>query len=235
MHDEHQSYWSHSPFNITPGVVTHSSGNHGAALALAAHKRGIPAYIVMPSNSSNVKFQAVESYRGIIEHCEPNLQAREATCAQVIQRTGATMVHPFNDYRIIAGQSTATIELLAQANKLDIILCPVGGGGLLSGTALAAHFFGGGQQNGTPTRVIGVEPEKVDDAARSFKSGSIEPVKDPNSTIADGLRTTLGDKTLPIIRHYVADIVTVSEEAIVNAMLLLWERMKIVVEVCNVI
>ena len=205
------------------GVVAHSSGNHAQALALAARRRGIPAYIVMPDNAPAVKKAAVAGYGGQITFCAPTLAAREATQAAVVAATGATVVHPYNDVRVIAGQGTATLELLEDVPDLDVILAPVGGGGLLSGTAIAATEL-------SPNiRVIGVEPAGADDAYRSLAAGSIIPSLQPQ-TIADGLLTSLGDLTFPIIRDRVEQIVTVSEEAIVAAMKFIWERAKLIVE-----
>ena len=205
------------------GVVTHSSGNHAQALSLAARLRGIEAYIVMPSSAPQVKKAAVEDYGGKITFCEPTLAARESTQAQVIAKTGATMVHPYNDYQVIAGQGTAALELLEDVPDLEVILVPVGGGGLLSGTAIAASEISPG------IRVIGAEPERADDAFRSIAAGRIIPSVNPQ-TIADGLLTSLGDLTFPIIKERVDQIVTVSEEGIVAAMRFLWERDKIIVE-----
>jgi len=205
------------------GVATHSSGNHAAALALAARWRGIPAYVVMPENASHVKKLAVAGYGAEIIFCRPTLEARERTLAEVVARTGAAFVHPYNDLRVIAGQGTAAIELCEQVQKLDVVVAPVGGGGLLSGTAIAISL-------GCPAaEVIGAEPERADDAYQSFRSGRLVPSVHPN-TIADGLLTSLGELTFPIILRYVKDIVLVSEEAIVEAMRCLWERMKILVE-----
>jgi threonine dehydratase len=205
------------------GVATHSSGNHAQALARAARIRNIPAYIVMPDNAPEVKINAVKAYGGIITFCQPTLQAREETIQQVINQTGAVEVHPYNNYTIIAGQATAAKELIEDTGNLDIILCPVGGGGLLSGTALAASYFG------DHTSVIACEPEKADDAFRSFYSGTIQPSINPQ-TIADGLLTSLGSRNFPVIRQYVEKVITVSEENIIKAMWLIFERMKIVVE-----
>jgi threonine dehydratase len=205
------------------GVATHSSGNHAQALALAAKNRGAKAHIVMPNNSSKVKIIAVQGYGGNIIFCEPTLQARETTLEQVVKDTGATFIHPYNDYRVIAGQATCALELLEEVENLDFVMAPVGGGGLLSGTALAVS-------NLSPhTRIIAVEPQGADDAFRSLKEGRIIPSVNPK-TIADGLLTSLGDKTFPIIREYVHQIVTVSEDAIISSMRLVWERMKIVIE-----
>ncbi|MCB9231683.1 MAG: pyridoxal-phosphate dependent enzyme [Bacteroidia bacterium] len=205
------------------GVATHSSGNHAQALALAAKMQGIPAYIVMPENAPRVKVEAVKGYGAEITFCEPNLAARESTLVQVVKNTGAAFVHPFNDYRIIAGQATAAYELIGEVPGLDIIMAPVGGGGLLSGTALSTYYFSPGSQ------VIAAEPAGADDAKRSLIRGHIVPSEHPK-TIADGLLTSLGEKTFEIIRTYVNEILTVTEENIIRAMRLHWERMKIVVE-----
>jgi threonine dehydratase len=206
------------------GVVTHSSGNHAAALARAAQLRGITAHIVMPAGAPASKVHNVGSYGGWITFCEPNLTAREAACAQVSTRTGATIVHPFDDLRVAAGQGTATIEFLEDAPDLDVILCPVGGGGLLCGTAVAAKALRRGIQ------AIGVEPALADDVAQSFRAGRRISIPTP-ATIADGLRTNCtGEKNFPIIQQYVDDIVTVSEEGIIAAMRELWEKLRIVIE-----
>ena len=209
--------------DLSHGVATHSSGNHAAALALAARIRGIPAYIVMPDNAPDVKKEAVTAYGAEITYCPPTLQDREETLAKIVKLTGATFVHPFNDYRIIAGQATAALELFEDVPDIDIVMTPVGGGGLLSGTALSAHYLS------SSTRVIAAEPEGADDAYHSFKSGEIIPSKNP-TTIADGLLASLGDKTFDIIRRFVNDIVTVDDTAIIHATRLIIERMKIVVE-----
>jgi threonine dehydratase len=205
------------------GVATHSSGNHAAALALAARLRSVPAHVVMPRTAKAVKRAAVAGYGARIVLCEPTLAAREATLADVVAATGATVVHPYNDARVIAGQGTAAFELLADVPGLDLVLAPVGGGGLLSGTAIAVA---GVSPN---TRVVGAEPAAADDAFRSFHEGRIVPSVDPR-TVADGLLTSLGTLTFAIIRERVAEIVTVSEDAIVAAMRHTWERMKIVIE-----
>jgi threonine dehydratase len=205
------------------GVATHSSGNHAAALALAARLRGIKAFIVMPKNAPQVKKTAVAGYGGMIIFCEPTLEAREITLAKVIEETGANFVHPYNDYRVIAGQGTAAQELLAEVPALDVVMAPVGGGGLLSGTSLAVS------QHSPPTHVIGAEPEGADDAYRSLREGRIIPSIEPK-TVADGLLTSLGDLTFPIIKTHVQQIVTVSEEAIISGMRHVWERMKIIIE-----
>lgn len=206
------------------GVATHSSGNHAQAVALAARENNIPSYIVMPSNSAEVKKAAVRGYGAELIECEPTLQAREDTLQQVIEQTGATMIHPYNDYRIIEGQGTACKELLEDIETpLDFILTPVGGGGLLSGTSLSAHYLS------PKTKVIGCEPQGADDAYQSFKGGKLIPQTNPN-TIADGLRTSLGEKPFEIIQQHVEDILLADDKEIIAAMQLLWERMKIVVE-----
>ncbi|MCI0511893.1 pyridoxal-phosphate dependent enzyme [candidate division KSB1 bacterium] len=208
---------------IQHGVATHSSGNHAAALALAARLRGSRAYIVMPRTAPQVKKTAVAGYRGEIIFCEPTLAAREATLAQVVSRTGATVVHPYNDARVIAGQGTAALELLQEVPDLDLVLTPVGGGGLLSGTALSVT------QLAPTARVIAAEPAGADDAFRSLQAGRIIPSENPQ-TIADGLLTSLGELTFAIIQSRVSEIVTVSETAIIAAMRFVWERMKIIIE-----
>ena len=205
------------------GVATHSSGNHAAALARAARLRGIPAYIVMPSNSSAVKVWAVKDYGGRITFCEPNQSAREAACGRVIDETGATLIHPFEDERVIAGQGTAVIELMEDAADLDVVLCPVGGGGLLAGTAIAAKHLRPG------IAIVAVEPAGAGDAAASFHAGHRTPW--PNlETVADGLRTNIGVPNFEIMRQHVDDVLTVAEPTIVTAMRTIWETLKIVVE-----
>ena len=205
------------------GVVTHSSGNHAAALARAARLRGIPAYIVMPNNSPQAKQAAVRRYGGDVVLCEPTLAARESTARQVMERTGAVFIHPYDDLRVMAGQGTTAIELLEDVPALDVILCPVGGGGQLSGIAVAAKDIK------PEVRVIGVEPAGADDAARSFKAGHIIPMLEPR-TIADGLKTSLGQRPFAEIMRLVDDIVTVREESIVQAMRQVWEVLKLIVE-----
>ncbi len=205
------------------GVATHSSGNHAQALAWAASLVNTRAYIVMPSDSSKIKIAAVKGYGGIITLCEPNLASRETTLARILVETGATEIHPYNNERIIAGQATAALELFDEEKELDIVMAPVGGGGLLSGTSLSAHFFS------PATRVMAAEPEQADDAWQSFTQQRLIPSVNPD-TIADGLRTSLGSITFPIILNHVQEIVTVREESIVKAMRFLWERLKIIVE-----
>jgi threonine dehydratase len=215
--------WSLSEEEAKRGVCTHSSGNHAQALALAARLRGIPAYIVMPNNAPSVKKNAVVGYGGQISFCAPTLEAREATLRRVYESTGANVVHPYNDERVIAGQGTAALQLLEDVPDLDVIITPVGGGGLLSGTAIAATETKKG------IRVIAGEPEMADDAYRSMKAGEIIPSVHPQ-TIADGLLTSLGTLTFPIIQQCVEQIVTVSEQGIVDSMKFIWERVKLVIE-----
>ncbi|MBI5823438.1 MAG: pyridoxal-phosphate dependent enzyme [Chloroflexi bacterium] len=205
------------------GVCTHSSGNHAAALALAAKMRGIPAYIVMPNNAPAVKKNAVAGYGGRITFCEPTLEARESTLDGIRLDTGANVIHPYNDERVIAGQGTVALELLEDVADLDVIIAPVGGGGLLSGTSIAAAEMKKG------IRVIAGEPEMADDAFRSMKAGKIIPSENPK-TIADGLLTSLGNLTFPIIQKNVEQIVTVSEAGIIASMKFIWERAKIIIE-----
>lgn len=205
------------------GVATHSSGNHAAALSLAAKWQGIKAYIVMPRTAPKVKVEAVKGYGGEIVFCEPTLAARETTLENVVKKTNATFIHPYDNYTIIAGQGTAALELLEQVSGLDLVMAPVGGGGLMSGTALTVSSLS------PKTQIFGAEPAGADDAYRSFKDGKIYPSINPK-TIADGLLTSLSEKTFGIIRKHVHEILTVSEESIIQAMRLIWERMKIIVE-----
>ena len=205
------------------GVVTHSSGNHAAALARAAQLRGIPAWIVMPSNAPAVKRAAVEAYGGTITFCKPTLAARESTAQDLLQKTGAQMIHPYDNRNVIAGQGTAALELLNEVADLDFILAPVSGGGLLSGTAIAAKAMN------PKIRVIGCEPKNADDAFRSMASGQLEPAA-KSDTIADGLRATLCPLTFSILRDCVDQVVTVTEDEIGSTMRTIWERMKIVIE-----
>ncbi len=215
--------FSLSENELKNGVATHSSGNHAQALARAAGLRNTKAYIVMPKNSSEVKIAAVKNYGGEITFCEANLESREKTLEKIIDKTQATEIHPYNNYKIIAGQATATKELIEDIGSPDIVMAPVGGGGLLSGTALASFYFSQG------TKVIAAEPKQADDAYRSFYQKKFIPSINPN-TIADGLLTSLGSLTFPIICDYVNEIITVSEESIIKAMKLVWERMKIIIE-----
>ncbi len=208
---------------IEKGIATHSSGNHGAAVALAARLRHTSSVVVMPSNTSAVKQAAVAHYGARIVHCEPNEKSRTRTLEGILADEGRTLVHPFDDVRVIAGQGTAALELLEQVPDLDVVMAPVGGGGLLSGTATAVAALS------PQTRIIGAEPAAADDTFRSFRAGHIIPVDAPD-TIADGLRTTVGELTFPIISRHVADVVRVSEEAIVEAMRLTWQRTKLVIE-----
>lgn len=215
--------FSLSEEDAAKGVATHSSGNHAAALALAAKMRGVAAHIVMPSNSPEIKKKAVAGYGAQITFCEPTLQARESTLAAVIEKTGATEIHPYNNFMVIAGQGTAAKELIEDAGDFDVIMAPVGGGGLLSGTAISAkHLL-------PACKIIAAEPAGADDACRSFYAKRLIPSENPR-TIADGLLTSLGERNFAIIRDKVDDIVTVSEEAIVEAMRMIWERMKIIIE-----
>jgi threonine dehydratase len=208
---------------LAKGVATHSSGNHAQALARAAMLRGIKAYIVMPNDSSKVKIEAVKGYGGIITFCTPSLETRELTLAKVINETGATEIHPYENPMIIAGQATAAKELIEDTKKLDIIIAPVGGGGLLGGTALSTHYFS------PDTKVIAAEPEMANDAFLSFYGEKYVPSINPQ-TIADGLRTSVGMINFEIIKKHVSQIITVKEETIITAMKLVWERMKILIE-----
>jgi len=216
--------FSLSPEEAGRGVVTHSSGNHAAAVALAARLRGIPAYIAMPENSLPVKRTAVAGYGGQIFLFPPNPAARDAAKNEIMRKTGAAFIHPFNDLRVIAGQATAAMELFEEVDGLEVIMAPVGGGGLISGTALATAPLS------PRTKVIAAEPEEADDAYRSLKEGHILPAVSPPRTLADGLLTSLGDLTFAVIQRHVSQIITVSEKAIIEAMRLVWERMKIVIE-----
>src|SRR5207302_3180254 len=204
------------------GVATHAAGNHGAALARAAKLRGIPAHIVMPSNSAKVKVRAVETYGARIVFCEPTQEAREAACADVIAKTGATLIHSFENEDVMAGQGTAAVELLEDVD-VDLVMCPIGGGGLLCGTAVAAKSIR------PKIKVIAAEPANADDAAQSFHAKK-RMVTEKKFTIADGLRTNVGERNFPIIQRYVDDIVTVGEDAIISAMRTIWETMKVVIE-----
>ena len=205
------------------GVVTHSSGNHAGALSLAASMNGVKSYIVMPENAPEVKVNAVKGYGAEITFCKPTLQSREETARGIIEKTGAVLVHPYDNYNVICGQGTAAVELLEDINDIEIIVAPVGGGGLLSGTATAARAVNG------KIKIMGAEPLNANDAWKSFTSGILTPSVNP-STIADGLLTSLSELTFSIIRKNVDDIYTVKEDSIIECMLLVWERMKIVIE-----
>jgi threonine dehydratase/serine racemase len=205
------------------GVVTHSSGNHAGALALAARLRGIPAHVVMPANSSAVKRRAVEEYGGRVVTCEPTLAARETTAAAVVAETGGTLIPPYDHPDVIAGQGTVALELLDQVPNLDAVVAPVGGGGLVSGVALAVAALA------PSVRVVAAEPAAADDAARSKAAGKLVPQTNPR-TVADGLRTSLGEWTWPVLRDRVERVVTVSEEEILTALRLAWERAKLLIE-----
>ncbi len=205
------------------GVATHSSGNHAQAIARAAKIMSIKAYVVMPRTSPEIKKTGVKSYGGEIFECEPSLASRESTLIEVMKKTGSVEIHPFNNYDVIAGQATAAKELFEEINDLDFIVTPVGGGGLLSGTALAAKYFS------PATKIVGAEPELANDAYRSMQSGRIESPLPPTS-IADGLLSSLGDKTFPIMRELVNEIITISDQEIIAAMRLIWERLKVIVE-----
>jgi threonine dehydratase len=205
------------------GVCTHSSGNHAAALARAAALRGIPAHIVMPSTAPPVKKAAVAGYGAVITECEPTLEARETTLAAVQDRTGATFIHPYDDPRVIAGQGTCALELLEQAPRLDVVMPPVGGGGLASGTSITVSTLE------PEIELWGAEPAGADDAHRSLRDGRLYPSIEPK-TIADGLLTSLSERTFRILSAGLKGILTVDEETIVRAMRLLWERAKLVVE-----
>jgi threonine dehydratase len=205
------------------GVCTHSSGNHAAALALAARLRGIPAYIVMPENAPAIKKKAVESYGGRITFCQPTMESREQTLLEIADRTGAKEIHPYNNFQVICGQGTAAKELIEDYGDFDIILCPVGGGGLLSGTSIASKAMN------AKCLVVAVEPEGADDAYRSFRGNMLIPSINPK-TIADGLLTSVGELNFRIIQRKTDEIVTVSDRAIIRAMRMIWERMKIIIE-----
>ena len=205
------------------GVVTHSSGNFAQAISLAASNLGIKAYIVMPSNAPKVKMEAVKSYGGQIIISEPTLEARELEAEKIVQEKGATFIHPSNDYSVILGQGTAAFELLQKHPNLDIITTPVGGGGLIAGTSIAAKYFG------RNCKTTGAEPATMDDAKRSLESGKIQ-FNASGATIADGLRTHLGDINFPIIQQFVDDIFLIEEQQIIDAMKLIWQYLKVVVE-----
>lgn len=215
--------FSIKPEDRSRGFTTHSSGNHAQAVALASKMAGVKAYIVMPSNSAEVKKNAVIGYGAEVVFCEPTLKSREDTLKKLQKETGATFIPPYDHPDIIAGQATAAKELMEEVVDLHVIMAPVGGGGLLSGTALACHYLS------PKTEVIGTEPELADDAYQSLKKGKVMPAKPP-VTIADGLRTSLSELTYTIIKDHVKEIVTVTEDEIVNAMRIIWERMKIIIE-----
>ena len=217
----HNAVLSLSPQELSHGVVTHSSGNHAAALALAARNAGTVAHVVMPRNAPKPKVESVLRLGGLITECEATTEAREATAARVQAETGATLVHPFNDWQVIAGQGTAALELVQDAAGLEALIAPVGGGGLISGTAIVGRAFG--------LDVYGTEPAGADDAQRSLRSGTRQSVGVAN-TIADGLRTSIGEKPFEVIREHVRDIATVSDEEIVQAMKLVWHILKIIIE-----
>lgn len=205
------------------GVVTHSSGNFAQALALAARTLDTKAYIVIPSNAPKIKMNAVKDYGAEIIECAPNLESREKTCETVKQKTNATFIHPYDDINVILGQGTAAWELIKEVGELDIIMAPVGGGGLIAGTAIAQHYL-------LPeSQTIGSEPFGADDAYLSMKIGKIQPSVNP-VTIADGLKTQLGKNNFPIIQKYVSNIIRVEESEIIAAMKYVWERMKIIIE-----
>ncbi|XP_030500710.2 serine racemase [Cannabis sativa] len=205
------------------GVITHSSGNHAAALALAAKLRGIPAYIIIPKNAPKCKVENVVRYGGQIIGCEPNMQSRESTAAKVLEETGAVLLHPYNDGRIISGQGTISLELLEQAPQIDTIIAPISGGGLISGVALAAKFIN------PAIRILAAEPKGANDAAQSKAAGKIITLPETN-TVADGLRAFLGDLTWPIVRDFVDDVITVEDNEIIEAMKLCYEILKVAVE-----
>ncbi len=205
------------------GVCTHSSGNHAQAVAYAAQKRGIPAYIVMPNNSPDVKLDAVRGYEAKVTLCEPTLEARRTTLEKIAEKTGATIIHPFNNSNVIAGQGTAALELIEEIKNLDAIIAPIGGGGLMSGTCITTRSL-------LPkTKLYGAEPKGADDAYRSFTEGKIIPQENPD-TICDGLLTSLGDKTWNILKDHLEAIYTVTDDEVIKAMKIIWERMKIIIE-----
>jgi threonine dehydratase len=214
---------SYLPEERTNGFATHSSGNHAQAVALAAKLAGTKAYIVMPENAPQVKKDAVLEYGAEITFCKPTEKDRQATCQRLIDQTGATFVPPFHDSRIIAGQATATKELIEEHPDLDMIVCPVGGGGLAAGTALLAHYLS------PTTSVVLAEPSQVDDTFRSFTSGKLTPVG-KSTSIADGLLVSVGQLNFEIIQQHVKRVITVSEDEIIAAMRMIWERMKIIIE-----
>lgn len=212
-----------SKSQLKKGVATHSSGNHAQAVALTAKLAKIPAYIVMPQNAPEVKVEAVKKYGAEIIFCESNLNAREETLNDVIERTGATFIHPYDNYDVIAGQATCAKEMIEDTDHLKAIFAPIGGGGLMGGTLLSSQYFG------HKIPIIGAEPQGADDAYRSWKAGKLIPMENPD-TIADGLRTSVGERNFPIIQDYITDIVTVSDEEIIEAMRLIFNYLKLVVE-----
>lgn len=219
----HNAIFSLTDAEAARGVVTHSSGNHGAAVALAARNRGIPAYVVIPRNAAEVKKASVARLGAAVTLCEPTLESREAEARRLVAETGASFVHPYDDLRVIAGQGTSALEMLEDQPELDVLVCPVGGGGHLAGIAVAGKGL-------RPHIVIaGAEPAQADDASRSFREGRILPAGNPQ-TIADGLRSSLGQSSFALIRTHVDEILTASEEAIIEAMRLVFERLKIVIE-----
>ena len=217
-----------APAALAAGVVTHSSGNHGTAVAWAARKRGVAARIVMPHNSSKAKIEAVRSFGGEVVLCEPTQKAREAAAAELVARTGAEFIHPYDDPRVIAGQGTIALELLEQQPRLDVLLLPVGGGGLASGIAVTVKALS------PDTRVIGVEPAGADDAKRSFESGVLTTLAQP-TTQADGLRAALSERTFRLMRRYVDEVVTVREDSLVPAMRALWRSLHVIVEISSAV
>ena len=205
------------------GVCTHSSGNHAQAVAYSAQKRGIPAYIVMPNNSPDVKLNAVKGYGANITLCEPTLEARRTTLDGIAKKTGAAVIHPFNNPNVIAGQGTAALELIEEIGELDAVIAPIGGGGLMSGTCITTRSLL------TKAKLFGAEPKGADDAYRSLKEGRMLPQENPN-TICDGLLTSMGENTWNILKDHLNDIYTVSDDEVIKAMKLIWERMKIIIE-----
>jgi threonine dehydratase len=208
---------------IEKGVATHSSGNHAAALSLAAKLKNIPAYIVMPKTAPSIKKEAVSEYNGIITFCEPSQAEREVTLTKIVEKTGAAFIHPYDNYKIIEGQATCAKEVFDELENIDYLVAPIGGGGLISGTCLAAQYFS------THTKVIGVEPTGADDAFRSLRDNKIYPSVKPK-TIADGLLTSFSNRTFNIAKKYVDRVLLVNDSEIIDAMRLIYERMKIVVE-----
>ncbi len=215
--------WSLSEAEATRGVATHSSGNHGAAVALAARSRGIPSWIVIPDDAPDIKRKSVAREGGTVVTCAPGLAAREAGLEEIVAQTGAVVVHPYDDDRVIAGQGTAALELMEDIPRLDAILAPIGGGGLISGTAIAAKCRADSPQ------IIACEPAGADDAARSFAAGRRIEVPEP-ATIADGLRATIGLRNFAVVSRLVDAVLTVSDDSIIEAMRLIWERLRLVVE-----